>query len=81
MNYRANDILKTAMHRRALLVLVPAFLLSAPPEACFSMGFSEGCQYLLVFSPLYLWLIVAGSAVLELATRRKPALESREATV
>lgn len=53
----------------AVMVVFPALLLAALPLGCFAEGFGEGCQYFLVLSPIYLWVIVAVAALLEIGTR------------
>jgi hypothetical protein len=59
-----------------VLAVTLALLLTPPPLACISDRFGEGCQYLLVLSPFYLWAVVAVAAILEPWTRRPPASES-----
>jgi len=54
----------------AIAAVLPALLLAAIPLVCFSDGFTEGSQFLLLLSPLYLWVVVAVTAVLELTTRK-----------
>ncbi len=58
------------------LAVAPALLLIASPIACIADRFSEGCLYILMLSPIYLWAIVAVAAVLELATRRRLSSEA-----
>ncbi len=60
------------------LAVLPALLLMASPVTCLVDGFGEGCQYVLVLSPIYLWAIVGLAAILELWTR-KSALSQGEA--
>jgi hypothetical protein len=55
----------------AVIVVFPALLLAAAPFACFTEGFGEGCQYFLVLSPIYLWVVVAVAALLEIGTRHR----------
>lgn len=55
----------------AAIVVFPALLLAASPFGCFAEGFGEGCQYFLVLSPVYLWVIVAVAALLEIRTRHR----------
>lgn len=63
----------------SFLAVLPALLLAAAPLACISDRFSEGCQYLLVLSPIYLWTVVAIAAILELWTRRPLFRKAHEA--
>lgn len=60
----------------SILAVVPALLLAAAPLACISDRFGEGCQYLLVLSPIYLWTVVAVAAIFELWTRHVLVSES-----
>ena len=60
----------------AALAVFPALLLVGPPFMCHAIEFGEGCLYLLVLSPLYLWLVVAAAALLELGSRRSAASEA-----
>jgi len=46
-------------------------LLAGIPYACFDENFGEGCQNILVLSPIYLWAVVAIAALLEIFTRRQ----------
>lgn len=55
----------------AALAVLPALLLSGSPVACIASHYDEGCAYILVLSPLYLWIVVAVAAVLELGSRRR----------
>ena len=50
--------------------VLPALLLAAAPLVCFADGFTESSQFLLLLSPLYLWVVVAVAALLELNTRK-----------
>lgn len=58
---------------QALMVVVPELLLAALPFVCLNEGFGEGSQFLLLFSPLYLWGVVAIAVLLEIATRQSAA--------
>ena len=60
----------------AVLAVFPALLQAGPPFTCFAIEFGEGCLYLLVLSPLDLWLVVAATALLELGSRRSVASEA-----
>ena len=60
----------------AAIVVIPTLLLAGSPFACFSDSFGEGCQYLLALSPVYLWIVVAVTALLEVGTRRRSASDS-----
>jgi hypothetical protein len=47
-------------------ILCATLLLWALPLACYKEGFSEGCQYMLALSPIYLWPIVGIAAIVNI---------------
>jgi hypothetical protein len=57
------------------VAVVPAIFLGLSPAACFLGEFGEGCQYTLVLSPLYLWMVVGVTALVDAASPQSSAQE------